>query len=316
MNSPRTLTAEIPDDLAGLRIDQAMSSLFPDYSRSRLQEWIRSGAATVDGTTVPTKHKVLGGEHIALRAEADTSTELQAQDIPIQVVFEDDAVLILDKPAGLVVHPAAGHHDGTLQNALLNHCHALAGIPRCGIVHRIDKDTSGLLMVAKTLESHKQLVDQLQSRSVHREYLALVHGAMTGGGTIDEPIGRHSSDRKRFAVRHGGKPAITHYRIAERFAAHTLVAVKLETGRTHQIRVHMSHIHYPLVGDPVYGGRPRIPAGASQTLLDTLRLFRRQALHAASLGILHPITGNYMEWESPIPDDFTALLDALRANQT
>ena len=316
MNSPRTLTAEIPDDLAGLRIDQAMSSLFPDYSRSRLQEWIRSGAATVDGTTVPTKHKVLGGEHIALRAEADTLTELQAQDIPIHVVFEDDAVLILDKPAGLVVHPAAGHHDGTLQNALLNHCPALAGIPRCGIVHRIDKDTSGLLMVAKTLESHKQLVDQLQSRSVHREYLALVHGAMTGGGTIDEPIGRHSSDRKRFAVRHGGKPAITHYRIAERFAAHTLVAVKLETGRTHQIRVHMSHIHYPLVGDPVYGGRPRIPAGASQTLLDTLRLFRRQALHAASLGILHPITGNYMEWESPIPDDFTALLDALRANQT
>lgn len=316
MNSPRTLTAEIPDDLAGLRIDQAMSSLFPDYSRSRLQEWIRSGAATVDGATVPTKHKVLGGEHIALRAEADTSTELQAQDIPIQVVFEDDAVLILDKPAGLVVHPAAGHHDGTLQNALLNHCPALAGIPRCGIVHRIDKDTSGLLMVAKTLESHKQLVDQLQSRSVHREYLALVHGAMTGGGTIDEPIGRHSSDRKRFAVRHGGKPAITHYRIAERFAAHTLVAVKLETGRTHQIRVHMSHIHYPLVGDPVYGGRPRIPAGASQTLLDTLRHFRRQALHAASLGILHPTTGTYMEWESPLPDDFMALLDALRANQT
>jgi 23S rRNA pseudouridine1911/1915/1917 synthase len=171
-------------------------------------------------------------------------------------------------------------------------------------------------MVAKTLESHKQLVDQLQSRSVHREYLALVHGAMTGGGTIDEPIGRHSSDRKRFAVRHGGKPAITHYRIAERLAAHTLVAVKLETGRTHQIRVHMSHIHYPLVGDPVYGGRPRIPAGASQTLLETLRHFRRQALHAASLGILHPTTGTYMEWESPIPDDFMALLDALRGNQT
>jgi 23S rRNA pseudouridine1911/1915/1917 synthase len=316
VNSPRTLTAEITDDLAGLRIDKAMSSLFPDYSRSRLQEWIRSGAATVDGVTVPTKHKVLGGEHIALRAEAETSTDLQAQDIPIHVVFEDDAVLILDKPAGLVVHPAAGHHDGTLQNALLNHCPALAAIPRCGIVHRIDKDTSGLLMVAKTLESHKQLVDQLQSRSVHREYLALVHGAMTGGGTIDEPIGRHSSDRKRFAVRHGGKPAITHYRIAERFDAHTLVAVKLETGRTHQIRVHMSHIHYPLVGDPVYGGRPRIPAGASQTLLETLRHFRRQALHAASLGILHPTTGIHMEWESPIPDDFTALLDALRAQQT
>jgi 23S rRNA pseudouridine1911/1915/1917 synthase len=316
VNSPRTLTAEIPDDLAGLRIDQAMSSLFPDYSRSRLQEWIRSGAATVDGAMVPTKHKVLGGEHIALRAETEASTELQAQDIPIHVVFEDDALLILDKPAGLVVHPAAGHHDGTLQNALLNHCPALAGTPRCGIVHRIDKDTSGLLMVAKTLESHKQLVDQLQSRSVHREYLALVHGAMTGGGTIDEPIGRHNSDRKRFAVRHGGKPAITHYRIAERFAAHTLVAVKLETGRTHQIRVHMSHINYPLVGDPVYGGRPRIPAGASQALLDTLRHFRRQALHAASLGILHPGSGTYMEWESPMPADFTALLDALRSNQT
>ncbi len=292
-----------------------MSSLFPDYSRSRLQEWIRCGAATVDGVVVPAKHKVLGGEHIALRAEADPSTRIEAQDIPVQVVYEDEAVLILDKPAGLVVHPAAGHQDGTLQNALLNHAPALATIPRCGIVHRIDKDTSGLLMVAKTLESHKQLVDQLQSRSVNREYLALVHGAMTGGGTIDEPIGRHSTDRKRFAVRVGGKPAITHYRIADRFVAHTLVAVKLETGRTHQIRVHMSHIHYPLVGDPVYSGRPRIPAGASQKLLDTLRNFRRQALHATSLGILHPTSGIYMEWQAPLPGDFKMLLDELRSSQ-
>jgi len=315
VNSPHILTAEIPEELAGLRIDQAMSSLFPDYSRSRLQEWIRCGAAKIDGAVVPPKHRVLGGEHITLSAETETSTEIEAQNIPIEVVYEDDALLILDKPAGLVVHPAAGHHDGTLQNALLNHCPLLAGIPRCGIVHRIDKDTSGLLMVAKTLESHKCLVDQLQSRSVHREYLALVHGAMTGGGTVDEPIGRHVSDRKRFAVRHGGKFAVTHYRIAERFTAHTLVAVKLETGRTHQIRVHMSHINYPLVGDPVYGGRPRIPAGASQSLLDTLRQFRRQALHAACLGVEHPSSGEPMQWESTLPDDFNQLLEALRAHQ-
>lgn len=313
MNSTRTLSAAIPNALAGLRLDQAMTVLFPDFSRSRLQEWIRAGAALLDGVAVPARHRVWGGEQVTLQAAPTLATAVRPEAMPLVIVHEDDALLIIDKPAGLVVHPAAGHWEGTLQNALLNHCPALAGVPRGGIVHRIDKDTSGLLMVAKTLEAHKQLVDQLQARSVYREYLALVQGAMTGGGSIDEPIGRHAMDRKRFAVRSGGKPAVTHYRIAERFPAHTLVRVKLETGRTHQIRVHLSHIHYPLVGDPAYGGRARLPAGASESLIEALRNFRRQALHAASLGIMHPDTGHYVEWQAPLPEDFATLLDALRS---
>jgi 23S rRNA pseudouridine1911/1915/1917 synthase len=312
VNSTRILTAEIPLDLAGLRLDQALSELFPDFSRSRLQSWIKSGAAVVDGAALPPKHRVLGGEQVVLRAEVEDAATIESQDIPLNIVYEDDSILIVDKPAGLVVHPAAGHRDGTLQNALLHHCPALAGVPRCGIVHRIDKDTSGLLMAAKTLPAHKSLVDQLQERTVHREYLALVQGAMTGGGTVDEPIGRHGTDRKRFDVREGGKPAVTHYRLAERFPHHTLLRVKLETGRTHQIRVHMAHIHYPLVGDPVYGGRLRLPAGASDSLIAALRGFRRQALHAETLGLEHPETGEYCEWTSPLPADFAALLDALR----
>jgi 23S rRNA pseudouridine1911/1915/1917 synthase len=313
VNSTRLLTAEIPEDMAGLRLDQALSELFPDYSRARLQDWIRSGAAVVDGSVRPPKHRILGGEWVELRAEAENVVEIEGQDIPLEIVHEDDSILIVDKPAGLVVHPAAGHPDGTLQNALLHHCPALATIPRCGIVHRIDKDTSGLLMAAKTLPAHKSLVDQLQDRTVHREYLALAHGALTGGGTVDAPIGRHPSDRKRFAVSLGGKPAVTHYRLEERFPHHTLLRVKLETGRTHQIRVHLAHIHYPLVGDPVYGGRPRLPPGAGEELTAALRNFRRQALHAASLGFVHPETEDYREWTAPLPADFAALLDALRS---
>ena len=312
MNSPQDLTAEIPLSLAGLRLDQALSELFPDYSRGRLQGWIKAGAARVDGAVLAPKHRILGGEQVVLRAEAEPMATVASQDIPLDIVYEDDDILIIDKPAGLVVHPAAGHWDGTLQNALPHHAPALAGIPRCGIVHRLDKDTSGLLMVAKTLSAHKSLVEQLQERSVHREYLALVQGAMTAGGTLDESIGRHSGDRKRFAVRQDGKPAVTHYRVAERFPHHTLVRVKLETGRTHQIRVHMSHIGFPLVGDPVYGGRPRLPAGAGEGLIALLRDFKRQALHAETLGLAHPESGEYVEWNSPLPEDFAALLGALR----
>jgi 23S rRNA pseudouridine1911/1915/1917 synthase len=312
VNSTRVLAAEIPPSLAGRRLDQALSELFPDFSRSRLQSWIKNGSARVDGAVLSPKHRILGGEQVVLHAEVEETATVEGQDIPLAIVYEDEAILIVDKPAGLVVHPAAGHRDGTLQNALLHHAPTLAGIPRCGIVHRLDKDTSGLLMAAKTLAAHKSLVEQLQARTVHREYLALVQGALTAGGTVDEPIGRHRIDRKRFAVRDEGKPAVTHYRIAERFPHHTLLRVKLETGRTHQIRVHMAHIHHPLVGDPVYGGRLKIPAGASEELVTVIRRFKRQALHAEKLGIIHPALRDYMEWQSPLPEDFSDLLAALR----
>lgn len=302
----------IPLELAGLRWDQALCALFPDYSRSRLQEWIRDGSARLNGAVVPPKHRILGGEAVELQTVAEPTTTVEGQPIPLAILHEDEALLIVDKPAGLVVHPAAGHPDGTLQNALLHHCPDLAMIPRCGIVHRLDKDTSGLLMAAKTLRAHKSLVDQLQARSVHREYLALVQGTLTGGGTVDLPIGRHGLDRKRFAVREGGKPAVTHYRLAERFPFHTLLRVRLETGRTHQIRVHLAHLHFPLVGDPVYGGRLRLPPGGNEGVAAVLRNFRRQALHAESLGIEHPNTGEFREWRSPLPPDFAELLETLR----
>jgi 23S rRNA pseudouridine1911/1915/1917 synthase len=311
VNNPSLLTSEIPPHLAGLRLDQALAELFPDYSRNRLQLWIKNGAARLDGETVIPRHKVRGGETVTLLTEAEAATDIDSEAIPLDLIHEDESVLIIAKPTGLVVHPAAGHRGGTLQNALLHHDPALATIPRCGIVHRLDKDTSGLLMVARTLTAHKSLVDQLQARSVHREYLALVQGAMTGGGTVDAPLGRHPTDRKRFAVRQGGKPAVTHYRLETRYSDHTLLRVKLETGRTHQIRVHLSHIHYPLVGDPVYGGRLRLPKGAHDTLNQALGHFRRQALHAESLGFVHPVSGEWVQWQSALPADFAGLLQVL-----
>lgn len=313
MNSLPTRTLEIPSDLAGLRFDQAMSALFPEYSRSRLQDWIRKGNLTINGVQQSSKNRVIGGEKVTLNAEIEEpSSHPEPEAIPLSITYEDEDLLIVDKPSGLVVHPAAGNWTGTLQNALIHHCKDLAKIPRCGIVHRIDKDTTGLLMIAKTLEAHHSLVQQLQERTVNRGYIALVQGAMTGGGTIDAPIGRHPTDRKRFAVQSGGKLAVTHFRLAERFSKHTLIHVKLETGRTHQIRVHMSHINYPLVGDPVYGGRPRLPAGASDKLTKMLQTFGRQALHAEKLGIVHPITGHYQEWAAALPQDFSCLIDELR----
>jgi 23S rRNA pseudouridine1911/1915/1917 synthase len=305
------LTAEIPDELAGMRLDQCLAEVFPDYSRSKLQIWIKAGRVTVNQQLLKAKDKVDGGEQIELDAEAEEVLEYTAEDIPLDIIFEDDAVLIVNKPAGLVVHPAVGNWQGTLVNALLNHNASLKTLPRAGIVHRLDKDTSGLLMVAKTLKAHYSLSSQLQERSITREYLALAKGWMTAGGTVDAALGRHPTDRTRHTVREDGKHAVTHYRLEQRFKRHTLVRVKLETGRTHQIRVHMAHIRYPLVGDQVYGGRFQMLSNCSEQLEQVLRGFKRQALHATRLGLKHPETDEYCEWELAVPEDMCTLLKTL-----
>ncbi|WP_411726162.1 23S rRNA pseudouridine(1911/1915/1917) synthase RluD [Methyloglobulus sp.] len=306
----------VPYGLAGLRLDQALVELFSDYSRSKLQTWIKSGRVQVNNlTTVSPKAKLDGGEEITLDAEAETVIESSPEPIPLDIVFEDDSLLIVNKPAGLVVHPAIGNWHGTLLNALLNHDANLETLPRAGIVHRIDKETSGLLMIAKTLQAHNSLTQQLQEREIIREYLAVTRGRMTAGGTVNEPIGRHPTDRKRYTVRESGKFAVTHYRVVQRFAHHTLVQLMLETGRTHQIRVHMAHIRYPLLGDPVYGGRFQMPPNCGAELEKELRGFKRQALHAAKLGLQHPLSDEYCEWEQPLPDDLVRLIRALSENE-
>lgn len=298
-----------------MRLDQALSELLPQYSRSRLQQWIKEGHVQVDGRQWRPRDKVLGGEAVSLEAVVEPEERWEAQAIPLDVLYEDDDLLVLNKPAGLVVHPAAGNPDRTLLNALLYHAPQVAHLPRAGIVHRLDKDTSGILVAAKSLEARTGLVEQLQARQFTREYDAVVEGTMTGGGKVDAPIGRHPVDRKRMAVTPSGKPAVTHYRLAERFRAHTWLKVRLETGRTHQIRVHMAHIRHPLVGDPVYRGRLRLPAGASEALREALRTFRRQALHASRLGLTHPRSGEWMEWEVPLADDLAALIETLRQDR-
>ncbi len=302
------LAATVPVDCGGQRLDQALAQLFPDFSRSRLQQWIKAGEVAVDGKRLRPRDKVLGGEQIVIAGRVEQDETVSAQPLALEIVYEDAALLVLNKPAGLVVHPGAGNPDGTVQNALLHHLSDLAGVPRAGLVHRLDKDTSGLMVVAKTLTAHKSLVEQLSLRTVRREYFALVAGTFTAGGTVTAPIGRHPRDRKRMAVTHGGRPAVTHYRIERRYRAHTLVKASLETGRTHQIRVHLAHIGHPLVGDPVYGGRMLLPKGASEELREGLRGFRRQALHAARLGLEHPVSGEAMAWEAPLPADFEQLL--------
>ncbi len=308
------MTAKVAEEYAGKRLDQVLADLFPEYSRSKLQTWINAKRVLVNGVWLKPKNRLEGGETIALDAEAEPVTLCEPEQIALDVVYQDDDLLIINKPAGMVVHPAAGNWSGTLQNALLNYDRALATLPRAGLVHRIDKETSGLLMVARTLQAHNQLVTQLQAREINRQYLAITRGRITAGGTIDEPIGRHPVDRKRFAVRENGRPAVTHYRVLERFARHTMIAVTLETGRTHQIRVHMEYIHYPLLGDPVYGGRFRLPPECNKNLQLALRGFKRQALHAAKLGLTHPRSGAYMEWDLPLPEDMQNLLTALREN--
>ncbi len=308
------LTAEVPFESAGKRLDQVLVDIFPDYSRNKLQTWVKAGRVTVNAQQLKAKDRLEGGETLILDAEAEEVTEYLAENIPLDIIYEDDDILIVNKPAGFVVHPGAGNWTGTLQNALLFYLPEAVTIPRSGIVHRIDKDTSGLLMVAKTLAAHHSLIEQLQARDIHREYLAITIGRMTGGGTLDEPIGRHPTERKKFAVRDNGKPAITHYRVIERFLRNTLIQVKLETGRTHQIRVHMAHIRMPLVGDPMYSGRFQMPKDCGADLEQVLRQFKRQALHAEKLGLIHPRTGEYLEWQQAIPEDMRALLAALRAN--
>jgi len=302
-------------EAAGLRFDQALAQALPQYSRARLKTWIESGAIEVDGRPLRGKDRVLGGEQVRIRAQLPVQGRVQAEAMPLTVVFQDRSLLVIDKPAGLVVHPGAGNARHTLQNALLALDPKLALVPRAGLVHRLDKDTSGLLLVARTPEAHTALTTAMAARLITREYLAVCTGVLTGGGTIDEPIGRHRTQRTRMAVRSDGRPAVTHYRIERRFRAHTLVRVTLETGRTHQIRVHLAHIGFPVVGDPAYGGRRRIPKGSSAALAAELRAFPRQALHAARLKLAHPLTHREHEWRSPLPADLQHLLAALEADR-
>jgi 23S rRNA pseudouridine1911/1915/1917 synthase len=313
MSSPHVkLAARIPPEAAGRRLDQALASLFPAYSRTRLKSWIDDGKVLVDGRPLRPRDRLVGGEAIEIDARLEDEVALAPQPMALDIVHEDAALLIVNKPVGLVVHPGAGNPDGTLQNALLAHDPGLSVVPRAGIVHRLDKDTSGLLIVARTLEAHSALVRMLEAREIHREYEAVCNGVMTAGGTVDAPIGRHHVDRLRMAVREDGRESVTHYRVLARFRAHTHVRVMLETGRTHQIRVHLAHAGYPIVGDPTYGRRLAVPKGATARLTAVLRGFRRQALHAAKLSFEHPITGDAREFSAPLPTDMAELLEALR----
>jgi 23S rRNA pseudouridine1911/1915/1917 synthase len=309
---PRSV--RVPASAAGRRFDAVLAELFPEFSRSRLSEWIKSGDARLDGETARPRDPVRGGELATLDAVLETQTHALPEDIPLQVLYEDADVLVIDKPAGLVVHPGAGNPTGTLVNALLFRDPSLSALPRAGIVHRLDKDTSGVMVVARTLPAHTGLVAQLAAREVHRQYLAVCVGAMVSGGTARAAIDRHPRDRLKMAVREDGRDAVTHYRLRERFRAHTAVECRLETGRTHQIRVHMQHIRYPIVGDPLYGGPLKLPKGASEELIAALRGFKRQALHAETLEFVHPVSGEPVRASAPVPADMLALLAALRAD--
>lgn len=305
-------TAVIDDSLIGLRFDQVAASLFSEFSREKLKEWMLAGDLTFDGKIVKPKSRALGGEKIELDVTLAAQTRSLPEEMALNIVYEDEQIIVINKPAGLVVHPGVGNWSGTLVNGLLHHDPRLAELPRAGLVHRIDKDTSGLLVIAKTLVAQHSLSQQLAEKSVFRIYDAVAVGHVIAGGTIDEPIRRHSTDRLKMAVQHGGRDSVTHFRVAERFGSHTLLRVQLETGRTHQIRVHMSHIGFPLVGDATYGGRARLPRGITAELVQTLQQFKRQALHARELGLVHPVTGEEMHFEAPWPDDFTHLVKMLR----
>ena len=310
------LTMPIPADAAGRRLDQALAEMFPDYSRSRLTAWIKSGDVLVDGAAAVPRQIVQGGEVVALNARRTQEVPLRPEQIALDIRYEDDDLIVINKPVGLVVHPGAGQPAGTLQNALLHYDARLVEIPRAGIVHRLDKDTSGVMVVARSLRAHTALVAALQARDVHRQYEAVILGALIAGGSVDAPIGRHPRDRVKQAIvdEPQGKPALTHYRVRERFRAHTLVECRLETGRTHQIRVHMAHAKHPLVGDTLYGGGLKLPKGATSELVEALRGFKRQALHAEKLEFDHPVTGELVSVEVERPSDLEALIKALRAD--
>lgn len=305
------LNFSVPMEYGGMRFDQALAKLLPEYSRSRLQEWVARGQITLDGAAATSKQKVWGGEKLIVNPQSNPAENpYQAEDIALDIVYEDDSIIVINKPVGLVVHPGSGNWQGTLLNALLHHDPELENVPRAGIVHRLDKDTSGLLVVARTLTAQTSLVRQLQERTVKREYLALAHGEFERGGRVDQPIDRHPSQRTKMAVVEGGKPAVTHYTIVESFPGCTLLRCKLETGRTHQIRVHMAHLRHPLVGDHIYiKGAQKCPP----TMRDTLLEFPRQALHAERLGLEHPDIEEHMEWQVNMPDDMQQLLDRIRA---
>ena len=312
MSAHISLSAEVPEDLAGNRLDQIAAQLFPEYSRARLQSWIKDGSLRVNAQSLRPRDRLKTGDLLQIEVELVSSEQFLSQPIQLDIIFEDEDLVILNKPANLVVHPAAGHWQGTLLNGLLHAYPELEAIPRAGIVHRLDKDTTGLMVVAKNLQSHSILVQQLQERSIEREYEAIVHGVLTGGGVIDVPLGRHPVNRKKKAVVVKGKDSITHYRVLQRFRSHTHVQLNLQTGRTHQIRVHMTHINHSLVGDPLYGGRLQLPTACSEEFEQQLRNFKRQALHARRLALVHPTSERKLSWEVVAPDDFQQLLSAIR----
>ncbi|RMH12967.1 MAG: 23S rRNA pseudouridine(1911/1915/1917) synthase RluD [Gammaproteobacteria bacterium] len=313
--SIQKIVRQVPWEMSGMRLDHVLAQLYQDFSRTCLQRWLDAGHIRVDHLALLNrKTRVRGGEQVELCPPQEKRNEdWQAEPIPLAIVYEDDQLLVVNKPVGLVVHPAAGHASGTLVNALLHRVPQLEKLPRAGLVHRLDRDTSGLLVVAKTLVAHKSLVEQLQQRTMGRSYEAVVCGVMTAGGCVDAPVGRHPVDRKRMAIVQNGRKAVTHYRVIQRFSAHTHIRLKLETGRTHQIRVHLQHIGYPLVGDPVYGQRLRLPKGSSVALRTCLSGFRHQALHAVQLELTHPETHEQMSWHSDLPEDMQQLLEQLGA---